>query len=197
MKQLFSLLAGIAAILLVASGCTTHHRDAGADYLDRPENTGTVPYYTEYDVASSQTVGKGKAAALFWFFQFSDGKYCQLDRNPRLSILSEIFEIFSPTQKVIGNAKNSALYNACEVSKADQLLGATFEYKITDYLVFATVECTTIGFPAKVKGVKLLEKQPIILNNWQKVEYLAPYETPQVYSGPRNATQPLTLTKEQ
>ena len=76
-------------------------------------------------------------------------------------------------------------------SDADQILGATFEYKITDYLVFSKVECTAKGFPARARGVELLEqKQPVILNNWQKIEYISPYETPKVYSGPEDATPP-------
>ena len=34
--------------------------------------------------------------------------------------------------------------------------------------------------PAKVKGVKMVDKKPIILNKWQKIEYVKPYENPVV-----------------
>lgn len=187
MKTTLFLLTGITAIVLSTTGCTTHYRDVGADYLERPENHSRAPYHTEYAVSQNRTNGAGKASVLFWVFQFSDGKYCQINRNPRLSVLSQIAEFLSPTQKTISNAKSSALFQACEKSQADQVLGATFDYTITDYLIFSTVECTAKGFPATVKGIKMLDKQPIILNDWQKVEYLAPYEIPQVYSDPKNA----------
>lgn len=184
------LSVGMFVVLLGGAGCTSLHRDSGADYLDRPQNSGTAFYYTNYDVIPARKTGQGDASVLLWFFQFSDGKYCELDRNPRLSILNRFFELFSPSQKAVGNAKSSALYNLCEANQADQILGATFEYKITDYFVFSKVECTVKGFPAVVKGVRLQDKQPVILNKWQKIEYLAPNEVPVVYSDPAHSTTP-------
>lgn len=191
-KMTFPILlsVGMVAILLGTSGCTSFHRDSGANYLDRPQNSGTASYYTDYDVAPTRKAGQGEASVLFWFFQFSDGKYCLLDRNPQLSILSQISELFSPSQKAVGNAKSSALYNLCEENQADQILAATFEYTITDYFVFSRVACTVKGFPATVKSVRLQDKRPVILNKWQKIEYLAPNETPLVYSDPANSTTP-------
>ena len=47
-------------------------------------------------------------------------------------------------------------------------------------LLYATVDCRVKGFPAKVKGVKMVDKKPIILNKWQKIEYVKPYENPVV-----------------
>ena len=186
---------GILSALLASSGCTSYHRDSGADYLERPLSAGSVPYYTDFQVSSSRKVATGEASVLFWVFQLSDGKYCELERNPRLSILSRFFDFFSPAQKAVSNAKGSALYNLCEKNQADQVLGATFEYKIVDYLFFCTVECTAKGYPAMVKGIKMQEKQPVILNEWQKIEYLAPHETPMVYSGPEDAVPPLRPEK--
>ncbi len=191
-----SAFIGMLGILLGTSGCTTYHRDSGADYLERPQSSGSVPYYTDYQVSQERQVGAGDASVLFWVFQFSDGKYCELDRNPRLSLLSRIFEIFSPSQKAVSNAKSSALYNLCEKNRADQVLGATFEYKITDYLVFCSVECTAKGYPATAKGIKMLDKQPVILNEWQKIEYLAPYEVPAVYSGPAYSSAPDKIVRQ-
>jgi hypothetical protein len=62
-------------------------------------------------------------------------------------------------------------------------MGVTFDYVIKDYLIFATVHCRVKGFPATVKGVKMVDKKPIILNKWQKIEYIAPYEFPKDLSG--------------
>ena len=184
------LLAGVAGLTLALTGCVSHYRDGGADYLKRPDNVTRAPYYTDFQIAQDKVTGQGKASVLFWLFQFSDGKYCQLGSGPDLSIFSQIAEVFSPTRRAIFNAKSSAMYQACESASADQILGATFEYRITDYFFFSTVECTAKGYPATAKGVKLLDKQPVILNSWQKVEYLKPHEIPLVYSGPEHATPP-------
>lgn len=187
MKTKFFIPVGMVGLALAFTGCVSHYRDAGADYLKRPESVSRAPYYTKYQVSQDKVSGQGKASVLFWLFQFSDGKYCQLGMGPDLSIFSQIAEVFSPTQRAIFNAKSSAMYQACQNSSADQILGATFEYRITDYFFFATVECTAKGYPATATGVRMLEKQPVILNNWQKLEYLAPHEVPLVYSDPEHA----------
>lgn len=149
-----------------------------------------IPYTTQYSVNNHRITGRGSASVLFWFFQFSDGKHCQLNPNPNLSFLSVLWEFLSPAQKAVRNAKSTALYNACENNEADQILGATFDYKITDYLFFTKVECTAKGFPARVRGVELLRQQPVILNKWQKIEYFSSSEEPKIYSGPEHAVSP-------
>jgi|GEM_PF-1499377 len=193
MKIKFLPPAAMTGLILALTGCVSHYRDAGADYLKRPESVSRAPYFTEYQVSPAKVSGQGKASVLFWLFQFSDGKYCQLGMGPDLSLFSQIAEVFSPTQRAIFNAKSSAMYQACERSAADQILGATFEYRITDYFFFSNVECTAKGYPATVQGVKMLDKQPVILNNWQKLEYLKPHELPLVYSDPGHATPPAAV----
>lgn len=190
MKTKLLLLSGLVGLTLALTGCVSYYKDAGADYLKRPQGLAPAPYYTEYQINQEKISGKGESAVLFWLFHSSDGKYCQLVTAPHLSIAEQIAEIFSPTQRAIFNAKSSAMYQACENSSADQILGATFEYRITNYFFFVTVECTAKGYPAMVKSVKMLEKQPIILNSWQKVEYLKPHEIPLVYSDPEHAAPP-------
>lgn len=188
MKKSLLLLACSAVCAMMFSGCTTTYRDTGVDYLVRSDSVGATPYYTEYEVNKDQVAGKGASSVLFWFFQFSEGKYCLVEHNPHLSIMSLFMEFFSPTQKAVSNAKNAAMYDACEKSGADQILGAGFEYKIVNYFVFAKVECIAKGFPAKVKQIKMLDKQPVILNQWQKIEYISPYGVTKDFSG--NGTAP-------
>lgn len=177
MKKNLLLVCFAAALLL--SGCTTYYHDAGADFLARPQTTDTAPYTTEYSVSNRRVQAEGSASVLFGIFQISENKSCLSVRNPNLSMLSIIENILSPTYHAVENAKKVALYNACERYDADQLLGVTFDYVISDYMIFATVDCRVKGFPAKVKGVKLITKKPIILNKWQKIEYVAPHENPQ------------------
>lgn len=188
MKKQLGLFCSAVFSLVILAGCTSTYRDNAVHYLEASGSAGATPYYTEYEVGTERVVGQGNASVLLWFFQFSDGKYCLVERNPKLSILHRLMEVFSPSQKAVSNAKNAAMYDACEKSNADQILGAGFEYKITDYLVFAKVECISKGFPAKVKSVKMLDKQPVILNEWQKIDYIAPYGVARDFSG--NGTAP-------
>ena len=174
-------------MMFAATGCVSHYRDAGADYLARPKDNSSPCYSTEYEVSQTRVSGQGKASVFFWLFQSTDGNYCQLGATPDLSISSHIAEGFSPTQRAIFNAKSSALYRVCEDSSADQILAATFEYKVTDYFFWTTVECTAKGYPATVKCVKIIDganaKQPVILNTNQKIEYIdVNARTPEDYS---------------
>ena len=179
-----------AAVLIVAAGCVTQYRDSGADYLELPVNTSYSPYYTEYSVSEKKIFGNGNASMLFGIFSISEGKFCRLKDDPKASFASQMGALLSPTQKAIYNAKSAAVYQACERANADQLLGAVFDYKITDCVIFVSVECTVKGYPASVRSVKMLDRQPVILNNWQRIEYLRPHETPRIYSGPKSAVAP-------
>ncbi len=177
------LLFFIAAVSVILSGCTTYYRDAGADYLSRPQSVGSVPYYTEFDFQNKQITANGEASVLFGVFQIAENKRCLSIVNPNLSVFSILDDFLSPTFKAVSNAKSIALYNACSQYNADQLLGVTFDYVVKDYFFFATVNCTVKGFPATVKGIKKIEKKPIIINKWQKIEYVEPYENPVVSNG--------------
>ena len=176
------LAAAVCGVLVTMSGCISYHKGAGVDYLVRPESTDAVKYVTKYKVGTTRIVGQGHAKVVLGFLQFSDGKYCQLNTDPNLSVFSVIMDFFSPTQKAVGNAKNSALFNACEENRADQIIGATFDYTIRNYFIFATVDCSAKGFPATVEKVEVVDKQPVVLNSWQKLDYI-----PAHYKLPANA----------
>ena len=191
-KTLLCLATVLAAILC---GCTTYYRDSGADYLIRPQTTAGAPYYTEFEINNKQITSGGNAAVLLGFIQIAENKRCLSVINPQLSIFSIIDDILSPTYKAISNAKNIALYNACTENNADQLLGVTFDYTVKDYLFYAKVNCTVKGFPAKVKGVKMIDKKPIILNKWQKIEYVKPHENPFINAPQEKQTFSLDVFK--
>ena len=195
MKKSFLLPVGMIGLMLTVTGCVSHYRDSGVDYLTRPENATKAPYYTEYRISQNKVTGQGKAAVLFWIFHFSDGNFCQLGLDPNLSLFSQL-TAFSSTQRAILNAKSAAMYQACEKNAADQILGATFEYRIKDFFFYTSVECTGKGYPATAKGVKMLDRQPVILNSWQRVEYLQPNEIPVVYSDPKHAAAPPAIVGE-
>ena len=175
-KSLLFFALVIAAF--VFSGCTTYYRDTGADHLNRPVAVGDIPYYTEYSIGNKQVTAKGEATVLFGIFQIAENKRCLTVANTALSLFALIENLISPTGQAVTNAKSIALYNACEQHHADQLLGVTFDYSIRNYLIYAKVNCVVKGFPATVTGIKKIEKKPIIINKWQKIEYVAPHENP-------------------
>ena len=174
------ILFPVFVIALFLSGCTTYYRDAGADFLTRPDSLPGAQYYTEYELNNQRITAKGEASVLFGIFQIAENKRCLSIFNPHLSAFSVLSDILSPTYTAVSNAKSIALYNACVENNADQLIGVTFDYVVKNYFFYATVECSVKGFPAKVKGVKMVDKKPIILNKWQKIEYVKPYENPVV-----------------
>lgn len=189
-KSLFVTVVSCLALTTI-SGCVSYHKEVGSDYLVRPKPTGDVKYITKYQVDQKKISGAGEASVLFGVFQFSEGKFCKLNTDPHLSIFSKLLEYFSPTQTAVSNAKNAALYNACENNQADQILGATFEYSIENYLVFAKVKCSAKGFPARAEKIELLDKQPVILNSWQKIEYIpAHVDEPLNLSNPEESVSP-------
>ena len=182
MKKSMLFLAAAAAVIL--TGCTTYYRDSAGDYLVRPKSVGEAPYYTEYDLDNTRISAKGHASVWFGIIQVAENKRCLSVANPYLSMFSILDDLLSPTFTAVSNAKSIALYNACEKNNADQLLGVTFDYVVKNYFIFAKVDCTVKGFPAKVKGIKMVDKKPIILNKWQKIEYVAPHENPVVSNAP-------------
>jgi hypothetical protein len=180
MKKL--ILFASVALLALLSGCTTYYRDSIADHLTYSTGVANARYVTEFEIDKTRVKAEGTAAVLFGIFHIAEDKRCLSMQDPNFSIFEFLGKILSPTYITIQNAKNVALFNACETYGADQLMGTTFDYVVKNYLFFARVECTVKGFPAKAKAVKVIDKKPIILNKWQKIEYIAPYDNPIKYS---------------
>lgn len=70
-------------------------------------------------------------------------------------------------------AKSAAVFDACAKVGADALLAARFTTKIKNFVVFAVVECTVTGFPAKVTGVKKLKPYVLQGTEASSVVYLS------------------------
>ena len=179
MKKTIALLGALAALLF--SGCTTYYRDSGSTFLERPTSVSPAPYYTEYEYGKNIIKAEGTASVLLGVFQFAENKRCMPVVEPHLSIWSVIDNFFSPTYQAVKNAKWVAIYNACEQSDAEEFVGVTCDYVVKNYFFYATVKCIAKGFPAKVKGVKPITQKPVILNKWQRIEYVAPHEDPVAY----------------
>ncbi len=159
-------LAGLA--LLALTGCTSYHTERATQALVNPGPMGGPEYRTEWDVSPKKVTAEGTARVNFWVFTSGESKYADV---PGLNLG------FFPTDRALYKAKAAATYEACVANKADALLGVTYSYKITDYFLISTVECTVQGFPATVTGVKLLEDKPVLIDKTKEVIRIKPHET--------------------
>ena len=176
---LFSLLSGA---LLLAGCSTTVYRDGGAANLARPASISAPLYRTDYEVSKERVSAVGESTVLFGIFHSSEGKYCLWDEDLSRTAMDGVAGALSPTKLCIGDAKKAAVFNAVSACNADLLLGATYEYTVSSGLFYTHVKCTAKGYPATVKGVKFVNK-PVILNKWQRIEYISPEEDPQNLCG--------------
>jgi len=176
MKRLH-LLSLVSGALLLAGCSTTLYNDGGAANLARPASISSPMYRTDYEVSKERVSGTGEAKVVLGMFYSSEDKFCLWDEDLSRTTMDGVTDALSPAQLCIGNAKKAAVFNAISASNADLLLGATYEYTVNSGLFYTHVKCTVKGFPAKIKGVKFVNK-PIILNKWQRIEYVCPEENP-------------------
>lgn len=181
MKSLH-LLSLVSGALLLAGCSTTVYRDGGAANLARPASISSPTYRTDYDVSKERVSATGEAKVVLGMFHFSEGKCCLWDEDLSRTAMDGVADALSPTQLCIGNAKKAAVFNAVAASNADLLLGATYEYTVYSSLFHTQVKCTAKGYPATVKGVKFVNK-PVILNQWQRIEYISPDDNPALPCG--------------
>ncbi len=159
MQKLFIPMI-IAATL--AAGCTTYHTDRGAQAHEAPTALMGPYYHTDWEVSPTRITATSKAGVLFGWLLLSDGKDAKLPSTPA--------DHFFPSSRSIYAAKSDATYNALTNAKADDLLGAIYQYEHTNYLwIYQTTKCTVQGFPATMKGVKIIEDKPVVINNDQQI----------------------------
>ena len=144
MKKQLLLAGGAVAAALVMTGCmATHSNDAAS--------SAKVCVGKKFDadiVAGKQAVsGTATVHNLFGIItwgvsNFADDAFVSGNNGLQLSV--------SP----LTVAKQGATYNACAASKADMLLAAKYNIKVSDFVVYKSVKCDVTGFPGVVKGVK-------------------------------------------
>ena len=158
----------IPALLgLMACGCASidTYREDDVDGLKYLTDQSGNPYYIDYSVGADRVQGAGKSTCWFWFFGGNDGRHLN---PPGFGIGG------------IQTAKESATFDAVETAKADTLVGAQYRYTCTSKWlgIYKEVSCEVRGFPAFVKGVKMIEDRPVVLDkdhqiirlkNWEKL----------------------------
>ncbi len=166
-----AVLAVVA--LATLTGCVSYYTETETQALVNPA-AGTNPVYrTEWDIKTNKVSADGSARILFWIFTSGEPKYADIPCHSG----------FFPTDRAVYKAKAAATYTACTNSKSDALLGAIYNYKITNYFFTSTVECSVRGFPATVSGIKLIEDKPILIDKDSQIVRVKQDETVIDYTG--------------
>lgn len=159
------VLAGLALVAL--TGCTSYYTERGAQAQIDPHAEFAPGYRTEWNVAESRTKAEGSASVWFWFFTSGEPRYAEV---PGLNMP------FLPTGRAIYRAKAAATYNACEQAGADALMGVSYKYTVTDYFFTSKVECEVVGFPATISAIKIIEDQPVLIDDTKELIRIKAWE---------------------
>lgn len=157
----------VLAILLglTVCGCASVdvYREDDVDGLKYLSDQSSNPYFIDYTVGEQRVQGAGKSTCWFWFFGGNDGRH------------------LNPPGFGIGGvqmAKEAATFDAVEGAKADTLVGAQYRYTCTSKWlgIYKEVACEVKGFPAFVKGVRLVEDRPVAVDKDTQVIRLKSWE---------------------
>ncbi len=164
------VLFPLAVMAMVFSGCTTYYTDRSAQSRVNPTQAGGADYFTKWKVDDARVEAESSAAVLFGLFLLDENKNFDLDDG--------VGATFTPSGRAVRAAKMGATYDACEQNNADNLLGAIYTYKVTNFCyIVQTVDCKVQGYPAFMNGVEFIESKPWVIEKDQEVIQLKPYET--------------------
>ena len=138
MNKMFFL---VGLCLVALTGCVTYHAERGAQALENPTPFEGPNYRTEWSISEQRVTAQGFSRIWLGFLVSAETKYTEAP--------GEHFTL-SASERAIQYAKAAATYEACDQTNADALLGISYRYKVTNYLIFTTVSCEATGFPASV-----------------------------------------------
>ena len=138
------MLAAVCAVAAFMTGCmATHTNDAAS------AAKVCVSKKFDADIVAGKKAVAGTATVhnLFGIFtwgvsNFADDAFVTSGNSLQLTV--------SP----LTVAKQGATFNACKAAKADMLLAAKYNIKISDFVVYKSVKCDVTGYPGVIKGVK-------------------------------------------
>ena len=140
------MLVAVCAIAVFMTGCfATHTNDAATS----AKTCVSKKFEADIDAGKTKVNGSATIHTVLGLITWGVNSYADDAFVADNAIIPFQFTI-SP----LTIAKQGATYNACKNAKADMLLAAKYNIKISDYLVYKKIECQVAGFPGVVKGVK-------------------------------------------
>lgn len=138
--KILTLIAVVAVISIIASGCKSVNTNDGAKALCMSRMK--VPFAPVMEHKDKKVNGEASVHVLFGIFSWGQSEFAD-DTNLGSS------SIFSAVCK----AKAAAVYKACKANNADVLLATKYEINTSNYLVYKKINCKVSGFPAVIKGI--------------------------------------------
>jgi hypothetical protein len=163
----------MACVATFVTGCVSYHTERDTQSIVNPSADQGPTYRTNWKIEQKRTSATGSARVWFGLFVSGDAKYANV---PGWNMG------FLPSDRAVSKAKAAATYAACEQTNADALLGVAYKYKMTDYIIFSTVDCEVEGYPAKVTGLTLQDTKPVLIDDGKKVIRMKTYETLEDYT---------------
>ena len=143
-----------AAIAAIACGCISVNQNDGGSACRRPCIARDI-VHEKFTVAKDTVSAQDKLYAVLGLFTFGSSATHEADAvcAKETSLLDKVFP--SAAEK----AKNGAYANACDAAKCDQIVGAKYKVKTTDYFVFKIYDAEITGYPSSLTGVELIENK--------------------------------------
>ena len=144
-----------AAIAAIACGCISVNQNDGGNACRRPCIAKDI-VHEKFTVAQNTVSAKDKMFGLFGLFTFGSSATHTADAVCGKDDKSFFEKLFPSAAE---KAKNGAYANACDAAKCDQIVGAKYKVKTTDYFVFKIYEAEITGYPSSLTGVELIENK--------------------------------------
>ena len=158
MSKKFTFAAVAMFAVLIFSGCKSVYTSDGASGV--PQVSSDHPgYAATFSVGDTRATGTATVNVLFGIFAWGTEGFAE---NNNLSF-------FSLLPSPNNYAKSAAVFDACQKTKSDVLVGTRYTVTVMDYWFFKTVTCEVAGFPATMNGVQ--EKHPYVVGD--KLVWLA------------------------
>ena len=139
-----------AAIAALACGCITVNKNDGGDHNLQPKVAKDI-VHEKYSVEQTPVTATESINVIFGIFPFGATATHIADGAP----LSTFWQGDSLNSKV----RNGAYANACDQAKCDAIVGARYNVRTEDYVVYKKLTCEITGYPAKLTGVELIENK--------------------------------------
>ena len=139
-----------AALAALACGCISANRNDGGNHNVQPLVAKDI-VHEKYTIEQTPVTATESINAIFGIFTFGATATHTADGAP----LSTFWQSDALNSKV----RNGAYANACDQAKCDAIVGARYNVRTEDYIVYKKLTCEITGYPARLTSVELIENK--------------------------------------
>ena len=146
-----------AVVSLLFAGCISVNQNDGGNACRKPCIAKDI-VHEKFTVAKNTVSAQDKLYGIcFGPINFTFGSSATHEADAVCEKEGSFFEKIFPSGAA--KAKNGAYANACDAAKCDQIVGAKYKVKTTNYFVFRIYEAEITGYPSSLTGVELIENK--------------------------------------